>query len=424
MNENNENMSPEGTGIPGSEPTPAPVVEPAPAAEAAPAAAPAPVSASAVNPFTAQAQAAAPQVAAPVQPEPQPAAAAPVQPYAVYEPVPQQPYQQAYQHAYSAYDQAYGASGAGQPPVPPTPPAPVYGYEPAGSAESGQKRRWPWFLLGLAVGLIIGMGGCASCVGMMAATSYMDDDAIASNSYGGSRDYGYGYGYDYGYGQRDNGQDDSSSVPQMPAVPDSESTAGTYTADEIAKTLFPDGVPTDAPAEGAVCKAGVYEVGASGQIPAGLYFMQGSENAESNFYVFEAADGNAGRYKVEDSVVYFGNYFAQLDEGDLVVFKPGGDETMYPAPSESINPTAPYNDGCYRVGIDIPAGSYTITAYEPSAAVTNRECAAYVMKDLDFDDDSIVDTAYVIPGGKQVITVTDGQYLELFAATATPVAQG
>ena len=46
------------------------------------------------------------------------------------------------------------------------------------------------------------------------------------------------------------------------------------------------------------------------------------------------------------------------------------------------------------------------------------------MKDLDFDEDSIVNSVYVIPGGKQVVTVTDGQYLELFATTATPVAQG
>ena len=45
------------------------------------------------------------------------------------------------------------------------------------------------------------------------------------------------------------------------------------------------------------------------------------------------------------------------------------------------------------------------------------------MDDLDFDDDSIVDTQYVIPGGKQTVTVVDGQYLELFAATATPALE-
>lgn len=412
MNENNEQVKPGTPGAPS---------EPQPAAPAVPA-----VSAGAVNPFaavSAPGASAEPQGVPAGASEPSPAAPA-TQPYAVYEPAPQQQAQPT-PAAYSAYEQAYNGYGAAQqPPVPPAPPAtaPVYGYEPA-AAPSGQKRRWPWFLLGLAVGLVIGLGGCASCAGIMYA-AHIDDDSVRSMPYGTSDDYGYGYGHGYGYGQDGQGQGDSSLVPQMPPAPNSESIAGAYTVDDIAKAIFPDGAPTEAPAAGSVCKAGVYTVGASGQIPAGLYFMRGAENAESNFYIFEPVDGAAGRYEPDDSVVYFGNYFAQLDEGDLVVFKPAGEETMYPAPSESFGPTAPYNDGCYRVGIDIPAGSYTITTYEPSAAVTTNECGAFVMKDLDFDEDSIVNSVYVIPGGKQVVTVTDGQYLELFAATATPVAQG
>ena len=121
---------------------------------------------------------------------------------------------------------------------------------------------------------------------------------------------------------------------------------------------------------------------------------------------------------------YFGNYFVDLDEGDLIVFDPGDEATMYPAPSTSTDPTAPYTNGCYRVGIDIPAGSYTITAATVGEGETDEDSAAFVMKNLDFDDDSIVDTKYVIPGGEQTVTVSNGQYLELFAATATPVAQG
>ena len=121
---------------------------------------------------------------------------------------------------------------------------------------------------------------------------------------------------------------------------------------------------------------------------------------------------------------YFGNYFVDLDEGDLIVFDPGDEATMYPAPSTSTNPTAPYTNGCYRVGIDIPAGSYTITAATVGEGETDEDSAAFVMKNLDFDDDSIVDTKYVIPGGEQTVTVSNGQYLELFAATATSVAQG
>ncbi|MFR7403755.1 MAG: hypothetical protein ACLUW6_03725 [Coriobacteriaceae bacterium] len=65
----------------------------------------------------------------------------------------------------------------------------------------------------------------------------------------------------------------------------------------------------------------------------------------------------------------------------------------------------------------------TITAATVGEA-RPTDSAAFVMKNLDFDDDSIVDTKYVIPGGEQTVTVSNGQYLELFAATATPVAQG
>lgn len=440
-NENENGPVPEGVPTPEAAPADAGAagagtpVEPAATPQVEAAAAAAPVAPQAVpaaaegipaNPFAAhQAAQASAASEAPV------AAPQPVQPYAVYEPaapsaVPQQPWQSAgapqaapvYEPAPSAYEQAYGGYGAPQPPTPPVPPAPsapVYGYEPPAAA-GGQKRRWPWFLLGLAVGLVIGLGGCVSCAGIMAATAY-----DSTNDYvpGLDPDYGYNYGYGDRNDRNDRNNGDSGSVPTLPDAPDTPSTVGTYTADEIAKTLFPDGVPTDAPADG-VCKAGVYEVGAAGQIPAGLYFLQGAEDAESNYYIFEAADNLPGRYTVDDSVVYFGNYFAELDEGDLIVFKPAADQTMYPAPSESFNPTAPYNDGCYRVGIDIPAGTYTITTYAPSAEVTTKECGAYVMKDLDFDDDSITESVYVIAGGTQTITVSDGQYLELFATTATP----
>ena len=147
--------------------------------------------------------------------------------------------------------------------------------------------------------------------------------------------------------------------------------------------------------------------GSQGQIPAGLYYLEGSNEKLSHYYVF---DGDDGRYSLDDSVQYFGNYFVDLDEGDLIVFDPGDEATMYPAPSTSTNPTAPYTNGCYRVGIDIPAGSYTITAATVGEGETDEDSAAFVMKNLDFDDDSIVDTRYVIPGGEQTVTVSNGQY--------------
>ena len=75
------------------------------------------------------------------------------------------------------------------------------------------------------------------------------------------------------------------------------------------------------------------------------------------------------------------------------------------------------------MGIDIPAGTYKVVAQSDAPATKSQEAAAYVMKDLDFDDDSILETKYVIAGGSQTITVSQGQYVELYAATMAPVDQ-
>ena len=61
-----------------------------------------------------------------------------------------------------------------------------------------------------------------------------------------------------------------------------------------------------------------------------------------------------------------------------------------------------------------------IAVQDEAAAVADQDSAAYVMKSLDFDGDTIIDTKYVLKGGTQTVTVKDGEWLELFAAVATP----
>lgn len=431
--EENNNPTPPAGGVP-QEPAPAPAA-PAPnpgpanpfAAQAAASPAPAEPAAAAApqEPAAAQQTAAAQQ--APVEPQaPQPAApqaAAPVQPYAVWEPAPAQP---TAQPAWGAYDRAYGAeSYQAVPPVPPVPPAaggaPVYGYEPP--ASSGQKRRWPWFLLGLAVGLVIGLGGCVSCAGVMALTAVDGYDSYRSDSYG----YDYDYGYDYGHGY-DSDDPYHTWPPEDDYDPYGESEGATtlaLTYDEVTRLLEADGIAAGTPGADGACAKGYYTVGPDGDIPAGLYYLEGGD-ALSHYYLFdsESETGKGNAYDLDDSVQYLGNYFAELDEGDLIAFEPGVDgAVMRPAPSTALGVTAPYGSGCYRVGVDIPAGTYTITALPLPEGIEldeGTESAAYVMDDLDFDEDSIVDTQYVITGGKQTVTVTNGQYLELFAAQAVP----
>lgn len=387
-------------------PEAAPVAPEAAVPEAAPA-----------NPFAAYQAAQAPAAEPSAASAPEPYAAAPAQPYAAA-PASYAAASQPYQQPVYGYEQPYGyGQGAGapygagqQPPVPPVPPAPVYGWEPP--AAGGQKRRWPWFLLGLAVGLVIGMGGCASCVGIMAAASYTDD--YASN-------------YDDSYPYDDYHTWPPENDYYTPDDADGEgATTLALTYDEVASLLEADGLEHGTAGADDVCARGYYTVGPEGDIPAGFYYLEGGDLL-SRYYVFDASGaGKSVSYDLDDSVQYLGNYFTELDEGDIIAFNPGPEgASMRPAPATSLDPTPPYTNGCYRVGIDIPAGTYAITAApaDDPAISDEDECAAYVMDDLDFDDDSIVDTQYVIPGGTQTVTVTDGQYLELFAATATPSAQ-
>ena len=134
------------------------------------------------------------------------------------------------------------------------------------------------------------------------------------------------------------------------------------------------------------------------------------------------SDIDEGSFELEDSIVYFGNYFIELEAGDLLVFVSNDDSLKgYLAASASVNVQAPYDCGLYRVGTDIPAGTYTITVSEPAADVASMECAAYTMKDIEWNDDSITNEAYVVLGGSQTVTVQNGDWLELYATIATPV---
>lgn len=166
--------------------------------------------------------------------------------------------------------------------------------------------------------------------------------------------------------------------------------------------------------------AGVYVVGEDGIAP-GLYYVEGSPSQESNFYLYETDGAYRGDdlYKIDAAVAYIGSYFVELEEGDVLIYKPAEDSDVFYSADEApkVEPGV-YGSGVYRVGVDIPAGTYTITATSESLDDATQDRAVYVMKDLDFDEDSILDTKYVMKGGSQTIEVKDGQWVELYGAQA------
>ena len=254
-------------------------------------------------------------------------------------------------------------------------------------------------LSGCLLVLLLGIGGCVGCV----SCAVMLDDR-----YGSPYEYGGSYPFDdYGYSFPFDGFDGSSG---------GNSNGSGYHTYEAIKEAAGD-LPSEI-ADGK-CSSGVYRVGAGQDIEAGRYFFEGSMDEEGYFTVF-ASNGSSGGYDVKSVFTYFGNYFADLEEGDLVVFMGAGDDRMYPADQANFKPEAPYKSGLYHVGTDIPAGAYAITVQDEAAAVADQDSAAYVMNSLDFDGDTIIDTKYVLKGGTQTVTVKDGEWLELFAAVATP----
>ena len=286
----------------------------------------------------------------------------------VYAAAPQAPYTQP----------SYGA---------PQPPANSYT-----AAAPKPAKKWPWVLLGCALAFLMGLGGCVgfATVGMVADSLHSRADGVHSFDFD---DLPYGYDPD--------------------DLPDSDYYGG-FTLSDIKEAA--GDLPCDIDDEGKAAP-GVYVVGRD--IDEGLYFLQGNPSTESEYYLFDPE--GFGTYSMDAAVTYTGNYFADLEDGQVVVFMPSSASMlMIPADQADFQPQAPYASGLYRVGQDIPAGTYTITVSPDAPHNASQDYAAYVMKDLDFDDDSITDSKPLLRGSTQTVTVEDGEWLELFGTIATP----
>ncbi|MGI6104862.1 MAG: hypothetical protein ACOYD7_01560 [Raoultibacter sp.] len=291
----------------------------------------------------------------------------------------QQPYQQApgyQQQGQQPYRQAPGYQQQAPYPQPPYPP------------QAPQKKKvWPWVL---AICLIIGVLGLGGCVGCVTCAAILAED----NSF--ERDV-ESYIDEFSYDEND------------------YTSSYTFSLDEI-KDINSD-LPSTV--ENGTYSLGVYEVGKNKDLAAGLYFLEGSQSEEGSYMVYEKVATD--EYEIKSSVAYFGNYFAELSEDDIIVFYSPDNAKMYPAPNEAVEVGSPILSGCYRVGTDIPAGSYTVTIQSDTPSDASQESGVYIMKDLLWDNDSLLENYYLIAGGSHTITVTDGQYVELFGATMTPV---
>lgn len=205
---------------------------------------------------------------------------------------------------------------------------------------------------------------------------------------------------------------------------------GTYSFDELMDEydLERGSATDDGFAQGA------YLVGAGETLEPGTYLFQGSQSEMGSFYVYAPQDGEEGLYSMKYPFAYFGWALAELSAGDAVFFKPAAETDLITAvPEGPIDPRIPLETPCtsgmYRVGIDIPAGTYAVTQEEASAeALSARASLApsvviYDSLDLSRASEGIEEELPRLDDGGEngeevIVHVEDGQILELFGCTA------
>ncbi len=346
------------------------------------------------------------QAPIPPTPQPQPAANQPTpdaQPAA--QPSPQQSAAQA-QGAYQqgspdgdvpAQQQNPSASGPGyaQPSNPTAPPAP----QPA--PKKGNKGVVIAIVAAIVV-LLLGMAGCSACTVALGS---------GANSYLGST-----YGSPQNIPSFDNGQRGNSSSTDSDQAYMNAQTRSAFdlqgssalTEEELTQVqagFFEGG--SVAPNSEGIYPQGVFHVGTD--LPAGTYWFSGSNSALSYFFILQPTSDGASTYNTVHVNSYYGHNLMELKDGEVLILVNNG--TMTPIAKMTQQFTSPYGSGVYRVGTDIPAGSYRVIVGDGA----DDYSAYYVMSDLNYGDDSYLESDYFVSGDTGTeITLEEGTYVELY----------
>lgn len=188
--------------------------------------------------------------------------------------------------------------------------------------------------------------------------------------------------------------------------------------EQLQSSLF-----SKAEAKGSNTPQGIYFVGdGKNSIKAGQYWIGGADSGECYYFVLEKSSVIGNEYTSKLVNTFYGHNIAEVSDGQVLVVI-NGDEGFCPLSKMKKKFSDPYTNGVFRVGTDIPEGTYFL---QPGKDPENK-FAYYVMKDLSYEDDYITDqkeeTEISAFTGCQV-TVKNGEYLELFNATATKGTQG
>lgn len=152
---------------------------------------------------------------------------------------------------------------------------------------------------------------------------------------------------------------------------------------------------------------GVYFVGVD--LPAGSYWFDGSDKQLSSFFILQHSSTADDTYDVVHINEYYGHNLMDLKDGEVFILD--NHASMEPLKSMDETFSDPYTSGTYRVGTDLPAGTY----YLAPGKLKSDYCAYYIMSDLQYDTSSFREVDYLIEGDEPIqITLKDGEYLELY----------
>ncbi len=289
---------------------------------------------------------------------------------------------------------AEGASTA-QPTVSPTPPAPP-------TPERKSNKGIIIAIVAAIVVLLLGMAGCSACTVALSS---------GANSYLGST-----YGNPQNIPSFDNDQRGNSSSTDSDQAYLNAQTRSAFdlqgssalTEEELSQVQagFFEG-SSIAPNSEGIYPQGVFHVGTD--LPAGTYWFSGSNSALSYFFILQPTSDDASTYNTVHVNSYYGHNLMELKDGEVLILVNNG--TMTPIAKMTQQFTSPYGSGVYRVGTDIPAGSYRVIVGDGA----DDYSAYYVMSDLNYSDDSYLESDYFVSGdtGTEII-LEEGTYVELY----------
>lgn len=285
--------------------------------------------------------------------------------------------------------------GGSIPPAPAAPPAPI---------RPEKKNTGIIVAIAIIAALLVGMGGCAACTAVLSATLDDADDARHAQS-----------GFDQQY-QNHNMPINEQELLNRETRTDfglvGSTALDSAELDSVQSSYFDN--TSKAPDANGRYAAGVYRVGTD--IPAGNYWFSGNKSSLSTFYILQPTSAGASTYDTVHINSYYGHNLMDLREGEVFILDNEG--TMLPLDQMTNTFTPPYGSGVYRVGIDIPEGTYQLVVGDGA----NDYSSCSVMIDLNYDENSsYLYRNYFIKGDKpDTITLEAGTYVELYNMQMKP----